>query len=69
MLYEVALHPEVQSRLYEETKEIFSDDMGRDVTKADLLRMTYLEMVINETMRLYAPPGIARQIHQDIITG
>lgn len=46
MSYELAIHPEVQSRLREEINETFQETNG-NVTYEALLKMNYLDMVIN----------------------
>ncbi|XP_023241982.1 cytochrome P450 4C1-like [Centruroides sculpturatus] len=53
---------EIQEKLYSELQEIFKNDMNRDITIDDLTKMTYLECVIKESMRIYPPlPFIARK--------
>lgn len=51
--YLLAKHPEVEAKLHQELDEVLG---GRIPTLADLSRLTYLEQVIKETLRLY-PPG------------
>jgi cytochrome P450 len=53
--YLLALHPEIERKLVAELKETLN---GRSVTVADLLRLSYLEMVVKESMRLYPPAWI-----------
>ncbi|XP_023210869.1 cytochrome P450 4C1-like [Centruroides sculpturatus] len=53
---------EIQEKLYLELQEIFKNDMKRDITIDDLTKMTYLECVIKESIRIYPPfPFIARK--------
>ncbi|XP_049938317.1 probable cytochrome P450 6a20 [Schistocerca serialis cubense] len=55
VLYELALHPDVQQRLRQELQEALSKrggQLGYDVIQ----EATYLDMVISETLRLI-PPG------------
>jgi cytochrome P450 len=55
----LARHPEIASRLEEELDSVLG---GRAPTAADLPRLRYAEMVIQESMRLYPPAwGIGRQ--------
>ncbi|CAH0382195.1 unnamed protein product [Bemisia tabaci] len=66
-LFLLALHQEVQEKLYAEMEDIFGDD-SRPPTYEDLQRMTYTECVIKETMRLYPSlPVIVRQAEKDTI--
>ncbi|KAM7342809.1 putative cytochrome P450 313a4 [Cochliomyia hominivorax] len=59
----LAMHPEYQQRLYEEITSLIPDNNDMDVTWEDLNKFSYLEMVLNETMRI-APvvPQIAREV-------
>ncbi|XP_023230247.1 cytochrome P450 4C1-like, partial [Centruroides sculpturatus] len=52
----------IQETVYLELKEIFKNDIKRDITIDDLTKMTYLECVIKESMRIYTlVPFIARK--------
>jgi cytochrome P450 len=53
--YLLALHPEIKRKLLTELKETLN---GRSVSVADLSRLSYLEMVVKESMRLYPPAWI-----------
>jgi cytochrome P450 len=50
--YLVGRHPEVEARLVEEADAVLA---GREATYADLPRLSYTEMVVKESMRLYPP--------------
>jgi cytochrome P450 len=50
--YLLAQHPDADARLAEELRDVLG---GRAPTVADLPRLTYAEMVVTETMRLYPP--------------
>ncbi|XP_034830601.1 cytochrome P450 9e2-like [Maniola hyperantus] len=56
-LLELALHPEVQDRLYEEIKEYNEKHNGKLSFNA-IQNMTYLDMVVSEVLRLW-PPAMA----------
>ncbi|KAK7863480.1 hypothetical protein R5R35_010516 [Gryllus longicercus] len=68
-LYLMALHLDVQEKVYEEQMEIFQGS-DRKPTMKDLSEMKYLERVIKESLRLYPiAPFITRQVTQDIEIG
>src|SRR5258706_2828229 len=62
-------HPEVMAKLAEEADRVLPN--GRPVSSADLERLTYTRMVVDETLRLYPPTSLlARQnIEADVIGG
>ncbi|XP_061399377.1 probable cytochrome P450 313a4 [Musca vetustissima] len=63
----MAMFPEYQHRVYEELLTIFPDGGDFDVTYANIQDMTYLDMVINESMRILTQiPFVARENSQDI---
>ncbi len=55
MMHELARHPEVAERLCEEGDEVLD---GAPPTVDDLEQMPYLEMVLDEVLRLYPPAWI-----------
>lgn len=62
-LLELAKHPEEQKKLRDEIQQVYREANG-DVTYEDMSKLIYMEMVINETLRLYPVlPMIARQYH------
>ncbi len=61
--YLLGQHPEVEQKL---AAEIAATLQGRLPTLADLPKMPYLEMVIKESMRMYAPAWItSREAQED----
>lgn len=54
--YELMLHPHVQQRLIDEIDECQRQLNGAPLTYEQLQRLTYLDMVISETLRIL-PPG------------
>lgn len=55
-----------QALIHEELDTIFGDDMERDITSEDCKQLSYLEMCIKETLRLYPPAAFfARTISED----
>ncbi|XP_055850613.1 probable cytochrome P450 313a4 [Episyrphus balteatus] len=49
----LAMHPQYQEKLYEELKLVFPDGTD-DVNFEDLQQLVYLDMIINETLRVAA---------------
>ncbi|CAH1400211.1 unnamed protein product [Nezara viridula] len=63
----LANRPDVQEKLYDEQVDIFGDSK-RMTTAQDLEKMTYLKMVINETLRLYPTiPLYSRCLKEDLL--
>ncbi|KAM7345008.1 putative cytochrome P450 313a4 [Cochliomyia hominivorax] len=59
----LAMHPEYQDRAYEEISSVLTDQNDDNLSIEQLNELTYLEMTINETMRIApAIPMIAREI-------
>lgn len=50
--YSLAVHPDVQEKLYQEVMATLPDS---DINYDDLQKLPFLDAVINETLRLYAP--------------
>jgi cytochrome P450 len=66
--YLLSQHPAVEERLW---KEVDSALEGRVPTVEDIVRMPYLQAVVNESMRVYPPVWVlARQaVETDVIGG
>lgn len=61
------MFPECQEKAYEELVDMFPEAGDFEVTYGDTQDMVYLDLVINETMRVLAPaPQVARENTQDI---
>ena len=66
LLFEMAKHPEVQDRMYEEIKSVMGD--RKQPTWEDIQNMKLVRNTIKETMRLYLPVGILpRIINEDAV--
>jgi cytochrome P450 len=50
LFHEIARHPDVERRVHEEIDQVLS---GRPVTADDVPKLTYVQQVINETLRMY----------------
>ncbi|KAF6210937.1 hypothetical protein GE061_014049 [Apolygus lucorum] len=57
----LAMHPEYQERAYQEQIEVMKNSL-RAPTRDELSRMSYLDMIFNETLRHVSVPAIARTI-------
>jgi len=67
-LYNIAKHPEIQIKVFEEMRQVFGDDKKRPHTLKDLSELCYLELVIKESLRLLPPaPFIGRKLKKDIV--
>ncbi|CAG2112131.1 unnamed protein product, partial [Medioppia subpectinata] len=65
-LYLLGRHPKVQDRLHEELDAVFGTDITRDITAEDIARMTYLDAVLKESLRMYpSVPFIGRKLNED----
>ncbi|KAH9645407.1 hypothetical protein HF086_000025 [Spodoptera exigua] len=59
-------YPEIQKKVFKELQEVFGDS-DRQATFEDIPRLKYLEAVIKETLRLYAPvPVMTRKVEKDL---
>ncbi|UYV77776.1 CYP4V2, partial [Cordylochernes scorpioides] len=69
-MYMLALHPNLQQRVWEELDEIYGDDLDRPITLEDTKKMKYMDCVFKETLRLYSGiPFIGRYISEDVKIG
>ena len=69
--YLLANHPEIEARLRQEVDAVLGDDRARVPTLADLPKLTYTAMVIQESMRLFPPVwAFERQAREaDVVAG
>nr|AKZ17694.1 cytochrome P450 monooxygenase CYP6BQ35 [Tenebrio molitor] len=66
-LYELATNPDVQDKLRNEINEVLAKHNDK-VTYDGMMEMTYMENVLNETLRKYPPvPLLNRQCNKDYI--
>ncbi|ESP04227.1 hypothetical protein LOTGIDRAFT_223980 [Lottia gigantea] len=62
--YILATHPDVQDRVIEEIEHIIGD---RDPTYEDINKLSYMELMIQETLRMYPPVvSIGRKASDDV---
>ncbi|GMS92663.1 hypothetical protein PENTCL1PPCAC_14838, partial [Pristionchus entomophagus] len=65
-----ACNPVIQERVHQEIMEVLGDDTDRDLTRADMGKLSYLERCLKESMRLYPPvPSVSRRLQQDFQCG
>ncbi|XP_062122392.1 probable cytochrome P450 313a4 isoform X1 [Drosophila sulfurigaster albostrigata] len=63
----LAMFPEYQEKAFQELLSLFPNPGDFDVTYADTQNMGYMDLILNESMRLLAPvPIVARQTMQDV---
>ncbi|XP_062560958.1 cytochrome P450 4d1-like [Armigeres subalbatus] len=61
-LFNIAKHPAIQQKVYDEIESILGKDPLKPIALSDLHDLSYLEMVIKETLRLYpSVPLIGRR--------
>lgn len=51
--YNIAKYPEIQQKIYEESRSVLGDDLMKSVTLIQLNELPYLERFIKENLRLY----------------
>lgn len=67
LLYNLAKYPHVQEKVYKEVTNILGTDASEPITLSKLNDLTYLELVIKESLRLYpSVPMIGRFLREDI---
>ena len=64
--YELAKNPEIQEKLRQEVEDILDGDPEKKLSYDDIQSMTYLDQVINETLRFHNPVG-ALQRSSDLL--
>ncbi|XP_049530224.1 cytochrome P450 4d1-like [Anopheles darlingi] len=65
LLQSLAKNPDIQQKVFDEVRNIVGDDRTQPVTMAMLNEMSYLDLVIKETLRLYpSVPMIGRKMYQ-----
>lgn len=63
----LAMFPEYQERVYEEIKSVFPNSGDFEVSYDDIQKLQYLDLVLNETLRLMPPiPLTLRKLTQDV---
>ncbi|KAF9086502.1 hypothetical protein BGX29_009060 [Mortierella sp. GBA35] len=53
--YQLVCHPEIQTRLREETRQLYKDKDGKAPSYDELNSLPYLNAVIRESLRLWSP--------------
>lgn len=68
MAHELAINPSVQQRLYEEVLAVHAQLDGRPLTFEALNQMTYLDMVVSETLRMWpVSPAMERSVNKPYV--
>lgn len=67
LLYNIAKHSDVQQKLFDEVRDAFGNDLTKPMGIEDLNSLSYLDLVIKESMRLFSPiPLFARNIKANV---
>lgn len=67
-LYNLAKHPDVQEKCYQEICDVIGDDKMATATYAQLNNLQYLEKVVKETLRMFPPvPIYGRNLKEDLV--
>uniref|UniRef100_A0A8R1DRN0 CYtochrome P450 family n=1 Tax=Caenorhabditis japonica TaxID=281687 RepID=A0A8R1DRN0_CAEJA len=65
--WNLAHHPKIQEKVYEEMVEVYGEDPSTDVTIEDLGKLNYLDRVLKESKRLVPPvPAFQRKLTNDL---
>ncbi|ODN00223.1 Cytochrome P450 4C1 [Orchesella cincta] len=68
VVYMLAIHPELQEKVYQETLQVFGNDIQRPATLADLSRLPYMEQFIKETQRMFpVVPMVMRKTGSEVV--
>lgn len=63
----LAMHQEIQEKVYEEFKSVFYDE-DEEIDKDNISKLKYFDMVIRETLRLFPiGPVIGRKLSSDLV--
>ncbi|KAH8232541.1 hypothetical protein KR032_009081 [Drosophila birchii] len=63
----LAMFPEYQEKAFEEIRSLFPNTGDFEVTYNDIQQMVYLDLILNESMRVVPPvPVVSRQTSQDL---
>ncbi|KAK7588225.1 hypothetical protein V9T40_005470 [Parthenolecanium corni] len=62
----LAMHPQIQEKVYEELRETF-ENSDRPMTTDEINKLTFLDQCIKETLRLFAAvPVVIRHTYEDL---
>lgn len=65
MAYSLATNPKVQAKVHQEINELVMSLNGRLPAYEDIQKLSYLDMVLSETLRMYPPvPTLDRRCNQ-----
>lgn len=69
-LYNLAKHPEIQEKVFEEVSFVMRNCLDKDLNDDDLCQLRFTEACIKESMRMFSPvPYLGRKIASEITTG
>lgn len=65
-MYNIAKYDEVQNKCFQEIKDVLGDDRTKAVSLHDLNNLSYLDLVIKETLRMFpSVPFIGRKLLEE----
>ncbi|XP_065080305.1 probable cytochrome P450 9f2 isoform X2 [Ochlerotatus camptorhynchus] len=67
MVYELAINPNVQRRLFEEIMETNHQLGGKPLTYDTLQQMKYMDMMVSESLRMWPIPAFDRKCVRDYV--
>lgn len=66
-LYNIVKHPDVQLKCIKEIDDVFGMDLKQPSTLTKLNELSYMELVIKESLRLYpSVPAVGRHAMEDV---
>ncbi|XP_035700981.1 probable cytochrome P450 4ac1 [Folsomia candida] len=66
----LAQNPDIQKKAYEEARRVIGDNYDVVMRSEDVSRLTYIAMVLKETMRIIPPvPALVRKVMEEMDVG
>lgn len=69
-IYNIARYPDVQHKCFQEIRDVLGDDRRKPVSLTVLNKLSYLDLVIKETLRLFpSAPVVGRKLRKETQLG